>query len=136
MAEGCGFGSGDRPGNRRLNAEAETHPLSKAISRGDRRTNGNRQPGTGNPGNQQPTNGNQQPELHGYLAARAGHSDGRTGFAVSAGDGQQREEIILDPASGQYIGERFAVTADWEGIPAGTTWSFTSVTTALTDQAG
>ncbi|MBA8925560.1 hypothetical protein BC739_002759 [Kutzneria viridogrisea] len=28
------------------------------------------------------------------------------------------------------------VTADWEGIPAGTTWSFTSVTTALTDQAG
>jgi hypothetical protein len=58
-----------------------------------------------------------------------------TALALSTASGASRQEIIIDPGSGQYIGER-QVTVDGFGeIPAGTEMESTSVTLSVADQA-
>ncbi|WP_158851792.1 CU044_5270 family protein [Saccharothrix deserti] len=67
------------------------------------------------------------------ITERAVNLDGRVGVAFSATEDRNGQEIVIDPDTGQFIGERLIATAEWEGLPAGTVWSFTSVTTAVAD---
>ena len=63
--------------------------------------------------------------------------DGRTGISLgmkTAGY-NARQELIIDPATGQVIGEREVLLEDSGGIPAGTATTWTAVTTSVVDSA-
>ncbi|RKT51798.1 CU044_5270 family protein [Saccharothrix australiensis] len=62
--------------------------------------------------------------------------DGRTGTALGIDDGSRRQEIIIDPETGRFIGERQVATDDSGGFKAGTVLTFTSVTTGVADAIG
>jgi hypothetical protein len=62
--------------------------------------------------------------------------DGRVGIAYAMRDGNTRQEIIIDPATGEFIGERELTTRDLDGMPASTVMSYTSVTSAVVDSIG
>jgi hypothetical protein len=70
----------------------------------------------------------------------AANLDGQQGVALGAVDGTLRQEIVIDPASGRYIGERMttlaAGTDAWQGVPAGTVMYFTSVRTGVATKIG
>jgi len=70
----------------------------------------------------------------------AANLDGQQGVALWAVDGTLREEIVIDPSSGRYIGERMttlaAGTDSWQGVPAGTVMYFTSVRTGVAAKIG
>ncbi|MFB9495829.1 CU044_5270 family protein [Saccharothrix mutabilis subsp. capreolus] len=70
------------------------------------------------------------------VSDRAANLDGRVGVALRAGAGPQAREIVVDPSTGRFIGERVISTQEWEGLPAGTVWSFTSVTIGVADGPG
>ena len=59
--------------------------------------------------------------------------DGRVGTAVGLrGDaGDTRQEIIIDPATGEYIGVRLVTIAGFGEIPPGTTLEATAVSTTV-----
>lgn len=63
--------------------------------------------------------------------------DGRTGIAIGKAtpDGGSRQDMIIDPASGMVIGERFVTLKDYPGVPAGTVESWTSLHTSVVDSA-
>lgn len=63
--------------------------------------------------------------------------DGRTGVAIGRVEDSRgtRVEIIIDPATGEFIGDREVLIRDQDGIPAGTAQSWTSVTTSVVDSA-
>lgn len=63
--------------------------------------------------------------------------DGRTGISLgmkTAGY-NARQELIIDPATGQVIGEREVLLEESGGIPAGTATTWTAVTTSVVDSA-
>ncbi|MBL7488992.1 CU044_5270 family protein [Frankia sp. AgB1.9] len=63
---------------------------------------------------------------------------GRTGVAVGRDEGgDTRQEMIFDPATGQFIGEREVVlNADYiPGVPVGTAISYTAVSSEVVDSA-
>ncbi|QUQ66393.1 CU044_5270 family protein [Kutzneria sp. CA-103260] len=70
----------------------------------------------------------------------AANLDGQRGVALGAVDGTLRQEIVIDPDSGSYIGNRSttlaAGTEAWQGVPAGTVVEFTSVRTAVATKIG
>lgn len=70
------------------------------------------------------------------LTERAVNLDGRAGTAIGVDDGQFRHDIIIDPATGVFIGEREVLTEDLEGAPEGTTMQYTAVTTDVVDAIG
>ena len=70
------------------------------------------------------------------LTEDAVNLDGLTGSAIGMNDGQIRQDIIIDPASGAFIGDREVTTDDLDDAPAGTTLSYTAVTTAVVDAIG
>ncbi|MEV0675668.1 CU044_5270 family protein [Actinosynnema sp. NPDC050436] len=70
------------------------------------------------------------------VADRAADLDGRVGVALTAGGGAQAREIVIDPASGRFLGERLIGTEPWEGLPPGTVWSFTSVGIGVAEASG
>lgn len=60
--------------------------------------------------------------------------DGRSGTGLSIDDGQTRQEIIIDPETGAYLGAREVLTSsslDDGALPAGTVLSHSSVRTAV-----
>ncbi|WP_158843940.1 CU044_5270 family protein [Saccharothrix deserti] len=61
---------------------------------------------------------------------------GRIGIALGVDDGDRRQDVIVDPATGQFIGERQVMTDDVDGFKAGTVMQFTSVTTGVVDAIG
>lgn len=62
--------------------------------------------------------------------------EGRTGVAIGRTEGTiSRQEIIIDPASGQLIGEREVLTKDYGVMPAGTPIAWTAVETSVSDTA-
>lgn len=62
--------------------------------------------------------------------------DGRTGVAIGRTEGTlMRQEIIIDPKTGQVIGERQVLTQDYGVMPAGTPISWTAVETSVSDTA-
>ena len=70
------------------------------------------------------------------LTDRAANLDGRVGTAIGIDDGRFRQDIIIDPATGTFIGEREVLTDDVDGAPEGTTMSYTAVDTAVVDGIG
>lgn len=62
--------------------------------------------------------------------------DGRTGIAIGRDEGSSfRQEIIIDPDTGLFIGEREITLTGLLDIPAGTAVSWSAVTTSVTDSA-
>ncbi len=63
--------------------------------------------------------------------------DGATGtaFAVQNEDGIKSEEIVIDPASGHYLGERLVLSKADGALPAGTVLELTAVTTSVVGAA-
>lgn len=62
--------------------------------------------------------------------------DGRSGIAYGMNDGTTRQEIIVDPDTGAFIGERETLARDTDGMAAGTVMSYSSVTSAVVDAMG
>jgi hypothetical protein len=61
--------------------------------------------------------------------------NGQTGVAIGLENSHNREDIIIDPATGLMIGERnVSLTAEF-GIPAGTSNAWTSITTTVVNTA-
>jgi hypothetical protein len=63
--------------------------------------------------------------------------DGTEGiaFALSTVSGDSRQEIIIDPAGGEYVGERQVAVKGFGAFPAGTDMESTSVTLSVADEA-
>lgn len=61
--------------------------------------------------------------------------NGRVGTALgrNEAEGQFRQEIIIDPDTGEFIGERTVVLRDVVDMPAGTAQGSTAVTTTVVD---
>ena len=53
--------------------------------------------------------------------------DGRRGTALGAAEHGARHDLIIDQATGQFIGERTVYVSDKFDVPPGTTFSYTSV---------
>ncbi|MGI8417075.1 MAG: CU044_5270 family protein, partial [Nakamurella sp.] len=70
------------------------------------------------------------------IADSTANLDGRVGVAFGIQDAIQRDETIIDPANGSFIGEREISTQAEGGIPAGTVTGYTAVTTAVVDTIG
>ncbi len=60
--------------------------------------------------------------------------NGRTGIAFSIDSDTTVPEIIVDPDTGQFIGERSLTPAAQGAIPAGTVEYYTAVTTTVVDE--
>ncbi|MEV1113739.1 CU044_5270 family protein [Actinosynnema sp. NPDC049800] len=61
---------------------------------------------------------------------------GRVGIALGVEDDDRRRDIIIDPETGRFIGERQVATDDVDDFEAGTVLEFTAVTTAVVDAIG
>jgi len=61
--------------------------------------------------------------------------DGRTGIAFSLDADPGTREIIVDPTTGLFIGERTLSAAAIGAVPAGTEQSYTAVSTTVVDTA-
>lgn len=63
--------------------------------------------------------------------------DGTTGIAIGRDEDVNgfRQDIIIDPATGQFIGERTVLLKGWGDAPAGAVMNSTSVTTTVVDSA-
>lgn len=61
--------------------------------------------------------------------------DGRTGVAIGRVDGNIRWDILIDPSSGQFLGERSVLLEAEGNLAAGTTLAWTAVTTSIVDAA-
>ncbi|GAA2683727.1 MULTISPECIES: CU044_5270 family protein [Actinosynnema] len=66
---------------------------------------------------------------------RAVNLDGRVGIALGLTGPFERAELIVDPATGQFIGERTVATGEGS-LPSGAVTGFTSVGTAVVDGPG
>jgi len=62
--------------------------------------------------------------------------DGRAGTALGIQGPGIRQDVIIDPTTGQFIGSRSVQTAQAEGIPAGTTVGWTAVQTEVVRTRG
>jgi RNA polymerase sigma-70 factor (ECF subfamily) len=63
--------------------------------------------------------------------------DGRTGVAIGRDESVNniRQDIIIDPSTGQFIGERQVVLSGNGDVPAGTVTASTTVTSTVVDAA-
>jgi hypothetical protein len=61
---------------------------------------------------------------------------GRQGEAFGIEHDSQLEEVVIDTATGQYLGSRTVLTADWQGIKAGTVLSSSTLTTKVVTAMG
>jgi hypothetical protein len=62
--------------------------------------------------------------------------DGRVGTAIGIDDDVDRTEIIIDPRTGEFIGEREVVTSEDLDVPKGTVTGYSSVSSAVVDRIG
>jgi hypothetical protein len=62
--------------------------------------------------------------------------DGRTGEGFGIVHDSRLEEVVIDTATGQYLGSRTVLTADWQGLKAGTQLWSSSLTTKVVDAMG
>lgn len=64
--------------------------------------------------------------------------DGRVGVAITVEDVHERRELIVDPATGDFIGERTVTGPQphWSFIPPGTVMGYAAVTTKVVDGIG
>jgi len=66
----------------------------------------------------------------------AANLDGQLGVAFAIEDDVTRNEMIIDPATGAFIGERQVLPKASDGIPAGTVVGYTAVHSAVVDTIG
>lgn len=62
--------------------------------------------------------------------------DGQLGTAFGIENGDVRFEVIIDRATGDFIGQRQVLTDSRDAAPSGTTITYTSVTRQIVDTAG
>jgi hypothetical protein len=62
--------------------------------------------------------------------------DGKKGTAFGVSARGLCHDVIIDPATGQFIGEREVAEEGYDKIPAGTVMEYTSVTTAVVNGMG
>jgi len=62
--------------------------------------------------------------------------DGRVGTALGMTSRGTRQDIIIDPKTGAFIGERTVLTKSADGLKAGTVTEFTSVSTRIVSKLG
>jgi hypothetical protein len=70
------------------------------------------------------------------VSDRNANLDGRNGIGLGIDEGGRKRELIIDPATGQFIGERDTATKAFGMVPAGTVTSYTALTTAVATEAG
>jgi hypothetical protein len=71
------------------------------------------------------------------ITDRAANLDGRIGIAYGMADDTTREEIIVDPGTGEFIGERDVSLRDLPGgLKAGDVGGHSAVSTAVVDRIG
>jgi hypothetical protein len=70
------------------------------------------------------------------ITEQVANLDGREGIAFGVARGDRRLDVIIDPATGQYIGEREVTLKGFGGVPAGTVQEYTSVEVAVVDHRG
>ena len=68
------------------------------------------------------------------ITERAATLDGRTGTALGVTAAGQRQEIVIDPETGVFIGERERLSEEMEGVRAGTMTGSSTVTYGIADQ--
>ena len=61
---------------------------------------------------------------------------GRHGEAFGIEHDSRLEEVVIDTATGQYLGSRAVLTADWQGLKAGTVLSSSTLTTKVVTAMG
>jgi hypothetical protein len=61
--------------------------------------------------------------------------NGSTGIAIGRESSDRRRDLIIDPATGQYIGSREVSIDGFGSVPAGTVLSSEAVTTSVVDAA-
>jgi hypothetical protein len=70
------------------------------------------------------------------VTERVANLAGKRGIALGVDAYGDRQELILDPKTGQYLGTRIVVlTADNTGVPAGTVRGYSAVQFAVVDKA-
>jgi RNA polymerase sigma-70 factor (ECF subfamily) len=69
------------------------------------------------------------------FADGAANLDGRTGTAIGRVDQDIRWDILIDPSSGRFLGERQVLLEAVGNLAAGATLSWTAVTTSVVDAA-
>lgn len=62
------------------------------------------------------------------------HEDGLISIGRLETVGGERQDIVIDPATGAYVGEQQVQTESVDGLPAGTVTTDTSVTTTVVDE--
>jgi hypothetical protein len=70
------------------------------------------------------------------ISDRHANLDGRTGIALEIETHDRTQELIIDPTTGQYIGERETTTRDFGAVKAGTVTSYTALSTAVASEIG
>ena len=70
------------------------------------------------------------------ITEQVANLDGVKGTAYGVSADGQRHDVIIDPETGQFIGERDVAENGAKYIPAGTVMSYTSVTTAVAPEIG
>jgi hypothetical protein len=70
------------------------------------------------------------------ITEQVANLNGQKGTSYGIVDNGERSDLIIDPATGQFIGERTIAIDAFESIPAGTVMEYTSVTTAVVDGMG
>jgi hypothetical protein len=74
------------------------------------------------------------PELK--ITDEVANLDGRVGMALGIAGSFARQDLIIDTATGQYIGDRVVTMNDGYYGPAGTTTHYSAVSTAVVDEIG
>lgn len=70
------------------------------------------------------------------ITEQVANLDGQKGTAYGITTNDERQDIIIDPTTGHFIGERKIAEKDYEYIPAGTVMEYTSVTTTVVTGIG
>jgi hypothetical protein len=70
------------------------------------------------------------------ITEQVANLDGRRGTAYGISANGERHDIIVDPDTGQFIGERQITEDGFDRVPPGTVTSYTSVTTAVVPGMG
>jgi hypothetical protein len=70
------------------------------------------------------------------LTDGAADLDGHKGVALGISEDGERQEIILNPSTGEVIGERRVSDSMFAGTPKGTVTSYSSITTAVVNGIG
>jgi hypothetical protein len=70
------------------------------------------------------------------ISDRNANLDGRTGVGLGIETGDRKRELIIDPATGQFIGERETTTRGFGAVRPGTVTSYTALSTGVAAEIG